>query len=150
MKDRNKCREDYKSRTSQAMKESRKLKKKKKKIAAALPSILIIAFRDWACFDSPCIDPCWTPVACELNLKKRKKKENLKLIFSSMSAIEGMSYVKVDRCIRQTRLTFKFYARKMWKKKTLIVCRGKETHKSSSLAARKRSVLNSSGIGNNN
>lgn len=27
----------------------------------SLPSILIIAFRDCVCFDSPCIDPCWTP-----------------------------------------------------------------------------------------
>lgn len=35
----------------------------------SLPSILIIALRDCDCFDSPCIDPCWTPVETE----KQKK-----------------------------------------------------------------------------
>lgn len=29
-----------------------------------LPNIRMIAFLDCDCFDSPCIDPCWTPVKC--------------------------------------------------------------------------------------
>lgn len=41
------------------------------KLAHFLPSILIIAFRDCDCFDSPCIDPCWTPLRAEIKWELR-------------------------------------------------------------------------------